>query len=150
MSPTEADRAERRSFVWIAVALTAVIAVLTVSLVLVTEVFDPPTPQAGTVAQSQAPALDVPDGGQKPTSPGDRGGWEQLALLGLICVAFAGGITYLVTSSRRARRVAGAAAEAPNDGAERSAPSVVERVGEQRVHGSLDDRSGAGGREPPV
>ena len=149
----EVDRAERRSFVWVAVALTAVIVVLTGSLVLVTEVWDPPTPQSGSAAQSQAPALDLPDGGHEPTSPGDRGGWEQLALLGLLCVVFGGGATYLVTSSRRARRSAiaatGASSTSAGDAA-RPATSVVEGVGEQREHGALDHGRGAGGREPPM
>jgi hypothetical protein len=144
MARADADRAERRSFVWVAVALTAVIVVLTGALVLVTEVWDPPTPQSGSAAQSQAPALDLPDGGHEPTSSGDRGGWEQLALLGLLCGVFGGGAAYLVTSSRRARR---AAASTPPVAA---VTSVAEGVGEQREDRPLDDGSGSGGREPPV
>lgn len=135
---------------WVAVALTAVIVVLTGSLVLVSEVWDPPTPQSGSAAQSQAPALDLPDGGHKPTNPGDRGGWEQLALLGLLCVAFAGGAAYLVTSSRRARRSTVAAGSPAPVGDPPPAVSVVEGVGEQREDGALDHGSGTGGREPPV
>ena len=138
------DRGDRRSFVWVAVALTAVIVVLTGSLVLVTEVWDPPTPQSGSAAQSQAPALDLPDGGREPTRPGDRGGWEQLALLGLLCVVFAGGVAYLVTSSRRARR------SPEPGGAQRPAASAVEGVGEQRDDGALDDGGRPGRRQPTV
>jgi hypothetical protein len=126
---------------WVAIALTAVIVVLTGALVLVTEVLDPPTPQSGSAAQSQAPALDLPDGGHKPTSSGDRGGWEQLALLGLLCGVFGGGVAYLVTSSRRARR---AAVSTP------TVASVAEGVREQREDRPLDDGGGSGGREPPV
>lgn len=150
VSYTEADRAERRSFVWMAVALTAVIVVLTGTMVLVTEVWNPPAPQSGSVAQSQSPALDLPDGGHAPTSPGDRGGWEQLALLGLLCCVFVGGAGYLVLSSRRARRAALTALSPTGGGADRPAASVVEGGGEQREHGALDDGGGTGGREPPV
>lgn len=142
-STAEGDRAARRSFVRVAVTLTAVIVILTGALVLVTVLLDPPAPRPGSVAHNQAPALDLPDAGQPPTRPGDRGGWEQLALLGMLCVVFAGGAAYLVSSSRRARRRKDAASE-------RAAYSIVESVGEEREHRLLDDRGRTGGREPPM
>ncbi len=59
---------------------------------------------AGPVAGQRMPAIEQPYSGQKPERPGDRGGWEQLALLGLIVAALGGGTLALMASSRRARR----------------------------------------------
>ena len=49
----------------------------------------PPTPRVPG-EQVQPRAIERPNQGQAPQSPGDRGGWEQLAILGLIIVAVAG------------------------------------------------------------
>lgn len=46
-----------------------------------------------------------PGEGQRPTEPGQRGGWEQVALLGVVVVAVALIATVVVRSARRARRV---------------------------------------------
>lgn len=123
-----------------AIGFTAIIVVLTVAFVVASEFGQQPNPQDQAAAQVASPALDLPDSGRKPTRPGDRGGWEQLGLLGLICAAFVGGITYLVLSSRRARRTgAGSNASRP------SSPSVAVDGGEQGEDRALDDGGGPGG-----
>ena len=55
-------------------------------------------------AVSQPETIAPPDYGQKPQHPGDPGGWEQLALLGLLVVALGGGAGWLVHTSRKAKR----------------------------------------------
>ncbi|HET8895778.1 MAG TPA: hypothetical protein VFN04_00790 [Protaetiibacter sp.] len=117
------DRREVRTFVKIAVAFTALLVVMTGAFALM---YRPPpksTLAASRAAQSGMPALDLPDGGRTPTSPGDPGGWQQLALLGVLVVAIGGGAGALVLSSRRAKR---------------RAASAVEDVGEQGVERAPD------------
>lgn len=45
----------------------------------------------------------APNSGAAPSEAGDRGGALQLALLGLIVVAVAGGVVHLTRQSRRGR-----------------------------------------------
>lgn len=61
-----------------------------------------------------------PGDGRTPADPGEPGGWEQLALLGVILVAVAAITTVVVRSARRSRRGAGAD---PDDGTPVGTPS---------------------------
>lgn len=74
-----------------------------------------------TDAGAPAPAIiPRPNEGRPPEDPGDRGGWAQLVLLGLIVTSVAGIAVVVVRGSgaSRARRAAWlAAAESGRDGA---------------------------------
>jgi flagellar basal body-associated protein FliL len=63
--------------------------------------------QAHQDAISQPQSISPPDYGQKPKHPGDPGGWEQLALLGLLVVAVGSGTAWVVHTSRKAKRAQG-------------------------------------------
>lgn len=105
MSPPDTrDHEDRRRFVTAAVMLTVVIAVMTAIFMMNSSVFKPPPGTSGNEIQQATPAIDEAYGGAHPTRPGDRGGWEQLALLGVIVVAVGGGVTAIVLTSRKARR----------------------------------------------
>lgn len=113
----ELDRADRRQFWIIAVIFTVAMVALTGLYVAVSSVFDPPSPSVGAAEQVDNPALDVPDGGAEPTSAGDRGGSEQLALLGGLVVAIGAGTAWVIHSSRKARRqLAAQRGGTPTDG----------------------------------
>jgi hypothetical protein len=80
---------ERRPFWWAfgvmfgAMAIAAVVAYATAG-----SSGDPnPTAQANA---AQGQSIPEPGSGHKPTGPGDRGGWEQLSLLGVIVVGVVG------------------------------------------------------------
>ena len=97
---------DRQKF-WIAAGtLIGVMLLATLVFTLDSRYFEPTSGNqaANEIAAAAQPSLDMPDSGHKPTSAGDRGGWEQLALLGLIVVAIGGGTTRLVLTSRRSRR----------------------------------------------
>ena len=47
--------------------------------------------------------IDRPNSGHAPTNPGDRGGWEQLSLLGLIVAAIVGLAVVVFRGGSRAR-----------------------------------------------
>lgn len=66
------------------------------------------TRRADSAEKGRMAAIDQPYSGSEPQHPGDRGGWEQLALLGVITVALTGGTAGVVYSGRRARRRAAA------------------------------------------
>ncbi len=99
-----------RQFLVVAIIFTLAIAILTGVYVVANDATDPPTPATGAAQQRAEPALDVPDGGHKPKSPGDRGGSEQLALMGGLTVALVGGAAWVISTSRRAQRRQGKAA----------------------------------------
>lgn len=105
MSPLETrNNEDRRKFMATAVMLTTVIVAMTVIFMLNSSAFKPPPGTSGPQIQQGTPAIDEAYGGAHPTSPGDRGGWQQLALLGVIVVAVSGGVTTIVLTSRKARR----------------------------------------------
>jgi hypothetical protein len=94
-------------------------------VVLVTVASDPGMPKgakAGATYDDGKPRIiQRPNSGTPPQHPGDRGGWEQLTLLGLIVVAV-GAIGVVAVRSGGARARANreawrAAAEADHDGA---------------------------------
>lgn len=88
-----------------AIILVAILVVSAVAFALSANLFKPTNGSAPAAAQAQRmPAIDRPYSGAAPTRPGDRGGWEQLALLGLLVTALGGGTAGLVYSSRRAKR----------------------------------------------
>jgi hypothetical protein len=60
----------------------------------------PPTQPPGGVPGDILPG---PEAGPEPDDPGDRGGWLQLSILGLVVAAIAG-ITLLVWRESRSRR----------------------------------------------
>lgn len=112
-SPEGSDRARRdaeakRRFWLSALVLVGVIVGMTLVFTLNADLFKPaPGTEASVRAeQAQQPAIDRPYSGAPPKRPGDRGGWEQLALLGVIVVALGGGVVAVVHSSRKARRAA--------------------------------------------
>lgn len=98
--------ADRRQLVIGGGLIVVIIVAMTLFFALNARYFKP---QNGSqvVGASNGPSLDRPYAGKEPSRPGDRGGWEQLALLGLIVVALGGGSFAVVHSSRRARRAQG-------------------------------------------
>jgi len=127
-----ADRAERREFWIIAAVFSLAIIALTGIYVVVSDVMEPPSPTTGAAEQVDQPALPIPDGGHEPTDAGDRGGSEQLLLMGGLMVAIGLGAAWVVHSSRRAKRrladdaAAAGTATGPAEGAE--TPPVAETV----------------------
>lgn len=90
-----------------------------------------------------------PGEGTAPDRPGDRGGWEQLALLGVIVVAVGGIATYIIRSGRRTRAATASAASAtpgPEAAATPDAPSPPEAASSPEApsspDGATDGRSG--------
>ncbi len=76
--------------------------------------------------------IERPNSGTAPKDNGDRGGWEQLALFGVLTVAI-GGITYMMVRSRgraeTGRKAWAAAAASGHDGAVGEiAGSVIDRA----------------------
>ena len=114
----------------------------------------------------------MPYGGAKPDRPGAPGGWEQLALLGLIVVAVGGGTAAMIHSGRKARRRNAAAAAGVNQAdaqgddrvatgagmpvgtevaTEGQGPSGQRTgIGDQEPDSPLDHRTGSGDRQPPM
>ena len=154
-------RPEHRQFIIAAISLSAVIIALTVVFTLSSSAFKPPPGTSGQQNQADNPALDMPYGGAKPDRPGAPGGWEQLALLGLILLAVGGGTAAMVHSGRKARRRNAAAVgeQLLNTHGEpqaktfagtkvaSSTPSPLgqrESISEQESDGPLDHRTGPG------
>lgn len=98
---------DRKKF-WVAVAVVFGAIIVTAGAAAIAhDRFEPPPAQRAETHQEavqQPSSLERPDYGRKPEHPGDPGGWEQLALLGLLIVALGGGTALVVRSSRRARR----------------------------------------------
>lgn len=88
-----------------ALALGGVILAMTLLFTLNAGLFkEDAARRSATADKGRMAAIDQPYSGSEPERPGDRGGWEQLALLGVITVALAGGTAGMVFSGRRARR----------------------------------------------
>jgi len=104
--PSRRQVTDRQKVLIAVVTLVSVIVLSTLVFVLNSSYFkpEPGTQAANEVAAANHPSIDQPYSGHTPTSPGDRGGWEQLATLGLIVVALGGGTTAVVLSGRKARR----------------------------------------------
>ena len=101
---------ERRSYWIAAIVLFAAIAALTATAVLTTS--SGPRKDTDGQIQEQGGAkphiIPRPGEGETPDRPNDRGGWQQVLVLGLV-VAGLGGVAGLAwRSSRRARRRASA------------------------------------------
>lgn len=120
--PSRSGTLDRRTVVLSAVLL--VLAIVGGTALVATLADDGPTRDPAeqlTDAGAAAPAIiPRPNEGRAPEDPGDRGGWAQLALLGLIVGSVAGIAVVVVRGSgaSRARRAAWlAAAESGRDGA---------------------------------
>lgn len=107
-SPAAAtESAERRSFLLAGLVLAAVILVGVV-VVAATSATDP-GPRRDTQGQlgeddgAKPHIIPRPGEGEAPDDPGDRGGWEQLSLFGLLVVAIAGIGLVIFRGSRRTR-----------------------------------------------
>jgi hypothetical protein len=107
--PTTPDD-DRRRF-WRAAALVfGVVGVLLVLIIAVATLEPSSKAQrqdAHDRALGQPESLVEPNAGQAPKHSGDPGGWEQLALLGVLVVAIGGGGAWVVHTSRTARRRTG-------------------------------------------
>lgn len=110
---------ERKKTTVVAVAFFGLLGVLLAVVLISAYVGYHPTAQQRADARNEAIAdpqsISGPDYGQKPANPGDPGGWEQLAVGGLIMVGLIGGAVFVVRSGRRAkqRRLTEAAVEQP-------------------------------------
>jgi hypothetical protein len=110
---------ERRTMIIAAVVLFGVIALGVLGTALLA---DPGAPSSEAPAADQPPSIIVkPNSGEAPQDSGDRGGWEQLALLGLM-VGAVGVIAVLALRGGSAKAKAGrerwkAAAQSGRDGA---------------------------------
>ncbi len=83
-----------------------VIAVFLVVIIVAASIDQPTKPERQAAHQralGEPQSLPEPDYGTAPKHPGDPGGWEQLALLGVLVVALGGGGAWVVHSGRRAR-----------------------------------------------
>lgn len=114
------DRRERRRFVQAGLALGAMLLVVVVAATVFsggggderrastgTTVACAPDDTVCEAAQGAADPPGIiprPGSGRAPQDPGDRGGWEQVALLGVVAGALALIATLVVRSGRRGRR----------------------------------------------
>ena len=100
-----ATPSERRTFVSAGAILFGVISVLSVSTTFPTD--EGARQDTNGQIQEQGGAkphiIPRPGEGAKPQQAGDRGGWLQLTLAGLLFTSVLGGAAYLVWWSRRAR-----------------------------------------------
>ena len=109
----------RRSL-WIAAAI--LFGAMTVG-VLAVAVFSKPTSAPVTAPAGGEPpkSIPLPNSGQKPEKPGDRGGWEQLLLFSVVCLSvtaiFAGATRGGSKKAKAGRAAWKAAGESGHDGA---------------------------------
>lgn len=78
----------RRTLITSAVILFGAIALGVGAIALFSDPGPPTSPASGE--QVQPRMIEQPNQGTAPQDPGDRGGWEQLALFGLMAVALLG------------------------------------------------------------
>lgn len=117
--PTRRREPFDRRMIWLSALV--LFGSLVVGIVLMAIFADPGSDPQPTTTESGSPhIIDRPNSGTKPTNPGDRGGWEQLALLGGMIVVI-GGIAYVVfkggASAKANRAQWKAAGESGQDGA---------------------------------
>lgn len=110
------------------------IGALLLGVAVVALTYDPEPTSTTTTLVGESPGaaaapgiIPKPNSGTAPEKPGDRGGWEQLALMGLILVALVGiGVIVAKGGGARARanRAAWrAAADGPDGGVDRDPPT---------------------------
>ena len=78
---------DRRTLIISAVLLFGVIALGVGAIALFSDP-GPPSPAQGSQATPRI--IEQPNTGSAPENPGDRGGWEQLALMGLVLASLVG------------------------------------------------------------
>jgi hypothetical protein len=111
---------DRRTILWSGLLLFGVIIVGVVAAAIFADPGEP-DPQSARSTDRPPSIIVQPNSGEAPEDPGDRGGWEQLALLGLIVVVV-GGIATVVIRGGGAKAKANrerwkAAAASGRDGA---------------------------------
>ena len=89
VAPSTPDDARTRRRFWLS-------AKEEVALQDFTDLFKPAGDTGRSDELERPRAIERPYSGQEPTHPGDRGGWEQLVLLGVIVVAIGGGTAAVV------------------------------------------------------
>ena len=109
---------ERKTIIFSALVLFGA---LVLGIILMAVFADPGTEPQPTTTESGSPhIIDRPNSGTKPTRPGDRGGSEQLLLLGVMVLAL-GGIGYVAfrggAKAKANRERWKAAGESGQDGA---------------------------------
>ena len=91
--PTHRREAFDRRTIWLSAAV--LFGSLVVGIALMAIFADPgDEPQPTSTNDGTPHIIDRPNSGHQPTNPGDRGGWEQLAVLGGIIVVL-GGIAFV-------------------------------------------------------
>lgn len=102
------DWSDRKKTTVVAVVFFGALGVLLGAVLIAAAVSYHPSAEQRAADHNEAIAdpqsISGPDYGQAPAHPGDPGGWEQLALGGLLTVVLAGGGLLLIRSSHRARR----------------------------------------------
>ena len=104
-SPSQTGNYDRRTLIWSALLLTAVI-VVGVGLVAANVKEGPRQDTQGQLTEeggAKPHIIPRPNDGHRPTNNGDRGGWEQLALMGLIMGSMAGIGVVVFYGGRKAR-----------------------------------------------
>lgn len=102
-SPSASGRLDRRT-IWLSALILAVAIVGGVAVVAGlsdTEARERPTTEEGL---PEAEMIPQPNEGKAPKDSGDRGGWAQLALFGLLVVAIAGIGAVVLRGNAKARR----------------------------------------------
>lgn len=106
MTPgTDQDDQERRSFLLAGLLLLGVIllGVLVVTVTTDGSATNDPRTEEIREGETRPGIIPRPGEGTAPEQPGDRGGWEQLALFGLILVGLAVIAFVVVRGTKRAR-----------------------------------------------
>lgn len=128
-TPAAGGDTSRRTIIWSAVLL-AVVIIGGVAVVAATSDVGPRRDTQGQLPEeggAKPHIIERPNSGRAPENPGERGGWEQLSLLGLIMVAVVVIVTVAVRGggkkARAGRAAWKAAAATGRDGAaEEQAP----------------------------
>lgn len=125
-APRSSDATARRTAIWAALLLAGAIVGGVVGVAVLTDGSTGGTRRdtQGQLAEgggAKPHIIERPNSGRAPKDPGDRGGWEQLSLLGLIVVAVVAIVVVAVRGggarARAGRAAWRAAAESGHDGA---------------------------------